>query len=222
MTYWRLLPFLFLAFGSYSQDYYETWAEVGFDHRFAKGLHYNVNLNTRFDDQGLRSIFPQVGFKYKVAKWFKPSADYRMTAKRNKIGNHKVSHRFMLNGNFSESIKRFTVSARLRYQYELMHYKASDGPNRDVRLRGKAQIKYDINNSIFSPKISAEAFYDPLFGPEGRQIVRARYSAGIDLELNGPHEVSVKYQMDRAVNDFSAPIRHVVKVSYLYNLRTTF
>ena len=217
MKYLAFLAFTFLGVSAYSQHEFQVWTEVGTSGKIVKRLAWSVDLNSRFGAAGLETFFPQAGFEYKVKKWFRPSIDYRYILDKDKYGNMLGGHRINLNANFKESIDRIDLSGRLRYQYAFNRLGNSTDfdPDLDQAFRLKAVAKYDIDNSFFTPLLSAELFYDPSFGPNGRSFSKIRIAAGTSIDLKGPHKISAKYQLDKSF-EFGKNIRHVMSLSYGY------
>ena len=213
-----LFLFLFTGVSAYSQHEGMVWAEVGMSGKVAKRLNASLDINSRFGASGLETFFPQIGLKYKVTKWFRPSIDYRFVLDKDRYGNMLSGNRLNFNANFEKSKKRFELGARLRYQYAFNRFVNSGefDPDLDQAWRLKAGMKYDINNSFFTPLFSAELFYNPQFGPD-QGFSKMRICAGTSFELDGPHKVSVKYQMDKRF-DFGRDIRHVLAISYGFKL----
>jgi hypothetical protein len=212
--------FLGVSLSSFGQnDEFMVWTEVGVTGDLMKKTDWAFELNTRFDNAGVATFFPQVAVDYKVAKWFKPSLEYRFLVDKNKYGNFKSSHRLNVNLNFKKTvIKRLSLGARVRYQYGFQQFGASESYNDDFdqAFRFKPSVSYDINNSIFTPTFSTEFFYNPELGEGGRQFTKMRIGIGSKLELDGPHSVSFKYQLDKRFHDYEAGVRHVASFSYGY------
>lgn len=201
-----------------AQSEFQVWTELGVKGDIIKKMDWFVDLKTRFGDVGLNQFLPEAGIDYKVTKWFKPSISYRLIAAPNKYGNFKASHRINFNANFKENIDRFRLGLRARYQYAMSGAGQEYDSDFDQAIRVKPSIEYDINNSIFSPKASAEFYYDPVFGPSGQRFTKMRIGIGSALELDGPHSVSFKYQIDKWFRDYSRGLRHVISVSYGYKI----
>lgn len=215
MKYLVFLAFTFVGVSAYSQNEFQVWTELGTSGKVVKRLDWSVDLNSRFGAAGLETFFPQVGFKYKVKKWFRPSIDYRFILDKDKYGNMLSGHRINLNANFEKEIDRFEVEGRLRYQYAFSRIggSADFDPDLDQAVRLKGDVKYDINNSIFSPLFSAELFYTPQYLDRG--FSKIRLAIGTSLELDGPHKFSAKYQLDKRF-EYGKDLRHVISISYGY------
>lgn len=213
----RLILFIFLSFSfiSTSQDEFMIWTEIGAKGKIVDKLGWTADINTRFIP-GVQTFFPQVGINYKVTKWFKPSVEYRFIIDENKYGNYKTSSRLNFNLAFKHDVKRFYGSLRVRYQssFNKVNSEEYDG-DFDQAFRFKPAVEYKIKKSRFIPGISAEWFLNPAYGPN-RGITKLRIAAGTIVELKGPHEISIKYQLDKKLRDYSAGMRHVISVGYGY------
>ncbi|MFT5778908.1 MAG: putative porin [Crocinitomicaceae bacterium] len=211
---------LLFAGSAYSQHEFQSWTNVGLEGGIIKKLDWSFELNARVGGSGLETFFPQAGLSYKVTKWFKPSIEYRYIFEKDEYENYSAVHRINFNAGFKERVKRFDLGLRLRYQYAFDRIAASENfnPDFDQAIRAKVTIEYDIDNSILAPFFNAEFFYNPQFGPKGPGFSKMRYAIGTSLELDGPHDVSIKYQLDKRINDYSANVRHVVAVSYTYEI----
>lgn len=202
-----------------SQNEFAVWSEIGVKGEFTKKIKWSAELNTRFQKGKVETFFPQIGFEYKLVKWFKPSLDYRMVIDKNKYGNYKLSNRININGEFKKSIKRFTFETRLRYQYSFNSVRAEDYDSEfDQAIRLKPEVEYDIKGSIFNPVVGAELFYNPAYNPRGFEFSKVRFTVGVKLGLDDPHSVSVKYQLDKKTDSYSIGARHVLSISYAYKI----
>lgn len=216
-----LLPLTFLlSLNVFGQHEFQVWSEVGFDYKIKKGLHAGLELNSRFDNQGLATFFPQLGLEYKLTKWLKPSLEYRFVLDKNSIGNYKAYNRLNFNLDFGEDIDRLSLGARIRYQYAFNSLSTSQyDADFDMAIRLKPSVKYDINDFPLSPEVSAEFFYNPLSGgPYQPGFDKIRYAIGADLDIKGPHGFGFKYLIDHKLRNYSANLRHVLSVSYSYDL----
>ncbi|MBL4861920.1 MAG: DUF2490 domain-containing protein, partial [Crocinitomicaceae bacterium] len=179
-----ILLFLGTSLSSFGQnDAYMLWTELGVRGDVIKKMTWEVELNTRFDNKGIATFFPQVGLEYKVTKWFKPSVEYRFIVDKNKYGNYKSSNRLNFNANFKKGIERFDLGLRIRYQYAFDRLSVSESYDADFdqAIRLKPSISYDIKKSIFVPTVSAEFFYNPEYGPGGRDFTKVRIGVGTKL-----------------------------------------
>ena len=197
---------------------FQVWNELGVSGKLNKDFSYGVDLTTRFGGEGLGTVFPQLSLKYKLNKYVRFSVDYRLIGKKELNGNFLTSQRINGNLQFSYGIKRHSFGFRTRYQYS---FNALVGPYEsefDQAFRFKPSYSYDINNSIFTPKVSCEFFYNPSQGYQGQQFTRVRYYAGVALELAGPHNLEVGYYYDQKIQVANPVNRSILNLSYSYSI----
>ncbi len=219
----RISSFLLfiLPFSLFSQtNEGKVWTEIGVNGKIIKDLDWATELTTRFGVNGLETVFPSISIKYKVKKWFKPSVEYRYIVDRENFDTYSNSHRLNFNADFKRSFDRLTIKSRIRYQYSFDRLLDSElySPEFDQAIRLKIGGTYDINNSFLSPVISGELFYNPMYGPYGQQLTKFRLFAGVDIEMDGPHEISVGYIFDNRIN-LSRPLtKHILSLGYSYKI----
>lgn len=215
------LLFVFVTGESFSQHEFMQWTSVGAEGKIIKKrLYWAGELDFRFGENGMETFFPQAGIEFKATDWCKASVEYRFIIEKNNIGNYKATNRLNYNLNFSQDVKRFSFGLRLRYQSAFASLRETDNYNADFdqAIRLKPDLEYDIDNSIFTPKISAEWFYNPSYGPDGPGFDKIRIGIGSSLELDGPHQISFKYQLDKRFHDPAKDLRHVLSIGYTYKL----
>ena len=214
-----LVCLLTLSQHSFSQHEHMLWVKTSVEGKIIKPLKWNVELNSRFGSTGLETFFPQVGFEYRLFKWLRPSVEYRYVLDKDRYGNFLSGNRLNFNLGVRSTIDRWKVTGRVRYQYAFNSFASNEAVDLDFdqAVRTKISSEYDINNSIFSPNISAELFYNPVYGPQSPGFDKIRLSIGSALELDESHEVSFKYQLDKRF-DYSRDLRHVLSLSYGYSL----
>lgn len=204
---------------SIAQHDFMQWTSLGADGTLIKkNLDWMSELDFRFGEDGLQTFFPQVGVEFKRIKWCKPSIEYRFIVDKNKYGNYKSTNRINANLNFSKRLDRLKLGLRTRYQYSFdqLNSYADYNADFDQAIRIKPSLEYDINNFKLTPKGSAEFFYNPVYGPEGRRFDKVRYGLGASFELDGPHEISFKYQLDQYLRNPQKNLRHVLVIGYTY------
>lgn len=199
----------------------KIWTEVGVKGSVLKDLDYGLEVTNRFGSTGLETFFPQVSFKYKLTKWFRPSVDYRLIFDEDEFGNYGYSHRLNFNGELRHAFfERLIVSGRVRYQYSFDRFLAAENYDAefDQALRFKPQISYDINDVFLTPTVSIEYFLNPAYGPFGERFTKYRFFAGFDLDIDSPHCISIGYILDQEINLPNPEKKHILSVSYAYDL----
>jgi hypothetical protein len=198
----------------------KVWTEIGLEGDLGEKFEGGLELTTRFDSYGLETIFPQLGVKYKLTKWMRPSIDYRFVSDRNKTGRYDISHRINANLDFKYKTGNLILKSRIRYQYSFDRFISSEvyEPEFDQAIRLKLSGEYDISKFALTPIISGEIFYDPMFGQFGRQVNKLRLFAGFKTDLKGPHSFSFGYMFDNRINLPKPLTRHILNLSYSYTI----
>jgi len=197
-----------------------VWTKIGVKAMIVKRLSFSGELNTRIGGSGVETFFPQIGFEYKVLKWLRPSIEYRFIVDKNKYGNYKSSNRLNFNINLKKSVSNLGLAFRIRYQSAFNRLSSqSYNPDFDQAIRLKPAIDYKIDNTIFTPFVSSEFFYDPQFGPHGPGFSKVRLGVGSKFNLKGPHSASFKYQLDKKFTNYKNGVRHVIAIGYSYKIK---
>ena len=139
---------------------------------------------------------------------------------RKNFDTYSNSHRLNFNAEFKHTFDRLSIKSRIRYQYSFDRLVNSElyNPEFDQAIRLKIGGSYDLNNSFLTPVISGELFYNPIYGPYGQQLTKLRLFAGVDIEIDGPHEISVGYIFDNRIN-LSRPLtKHILSLGYSYKI----
>jgi hypothetical protein len=196
-----------------SQVDHEAWLSGGAKYSVNKKFDLSGELNLRMEPIVVNTFFTELTAKFEVKKWFKPSVDYRFVLDRNKFGNYKLSHRVNFNANVGTTWNRFDFGLRVRYQTTLSRVRTPESSFSDLApgFRIKPSILYDINNSIISPEISTEFFFDR-DAIDGVFLNKLRFSAGAEFETLGPYNVSLKYMYGMALH--GEKYEHLVSFSF--------
>jgi len=214
-----LVFFLSCTYGFSQASVFQVWTEKGIKIGVSKRVSLGADWTNRISERGFVTMFPQASIKFKVFDWFRPSIDFRYIIDKSLSGVYSGSSRINLNAQFNYDKKRFIAGLRFRYQYGFDRLSANYDSDFDKAYRIKPQIFYDIKNSVFSPILSAEFFYDPNFAPLGRRFNKIRYFIGASLDFSGPHSFQFGYQYDQKIN-LPAPInKHILNVSYTYSIK---
>jgi hypothetical protein len=197
----------------------KVWLQTGVKNQFKKNWEWSIDLTNRFGSDGLETFFSQASIKYKVTKWLRPSVDYRSILDKDKYGNYAFSNRLNINTDLKHTINRWGLAMRVRYQYSFSGSKQSSyDAEFDQAIRLKPQIRYDIKKSKWSPIWTIEFFYNPSYGPAGRQFTKYRMFSGAQLDLKGPHNVALGYILDQELNTVRPDTKHILNVSYSLDL----
>lgn len=213
MKFKLLLFAFFISFLGKTQVDNSLWLSGGAKYSYNKKLDLSGEMNFRLEPIVLNTFFTEFSVKYELAKWFKPSVDYRIISDRNDFGNYHVSHRFNINANFLRDWNRYEFATRIRFQGTFTGARSTESSFSDIApgVRIKPEILYDIDKSILSPTASCEWFFDSdaYAGIYAKQL---RASIGLDFEMAGPYNVSLKYLYGRS---FIKPkSEHIISFSF--------
>jgi hypothetical protein len=220
MRFLLICGFALTSFFGLSQGRGMVWGEYGVKGKVIGDLDWGAELTTRFGTYGVETFFPQLTLRYKVTKWFRPSLDFRSVFDLDKYGNYLNASRLNMNADFKHEINRFKIGARVRYQYSFNSL--GNNENYDVEfdqaIRFKPSVAYDFKGSFLSPIASVEFFYNPMYGPEGRQFRKYRVFLGVDFDFDMPHEITLGYIYDQEINRSAPETVHILSIAYTYNL----
>lgn len=178
------------------------------------------------------------GLDYKLCKWLKLSADYKLiyrhidsrtTKKGNIVSDYwSVRHRAGLSLTGSYRLNRLTLSLRERYQYtyrgeqSVAKWDGDDGTAKSDEiieskskhvLRSRLKVEYNIRKSHFTPFASCE-FYNSLSDFTHDKV---RYTIGTDYKINKKHSLNAFYRyVDTSDDDESDG--HVIGIGYKFKL----
>jgi len=219
MRYLVLLSIFASSFSFGQTNIFQTWTETGAKFALNKRLSLGADWTNRIGANGFATVFPQINLKYKVSDWFRPSIDFRYVLKKQLDATYQASGRVNFNTQFNYHKKRLSAGLRFRYQYQFSNLNSQYDSEFDKAFRIKPNIEYDINNSIISPIISVEFFYDPNYSDLGRRFNEIRYFVGGSLDLNGPHQIQIGYMFNQKIN-LPAPVnKQILSLSYMYNVK---
>lgn len=203
-----LLCTSFVLKAQYAQDS-ELWTSVGISGNATKKISYSVEeaLRLKSNMQQLSQTFTDIGAQYKVYKWLKVGANYRLILKP----NNNPKHRLYINAAIKTNWNNFVVSNRLRYQID---YEKNNLPNKE--LRNKINIAFDRKKIKFKPYIAFEAYYHFLYS--GNQFDNLRYYAGCGYDITKNINLDAYYLLQQSINVEKLSISHIVGIGINYNI----
>lgn len=214
-----LISFLWVIALFGQQQEGKIWLQTGVKNQFKKNWEWSIDVTNRVGSDGLETFFSQASIKYKLTKWLRPSVDYRSILDKDKYGNYLFSNRLNVNADMKHTLDRLGLGLRVRYQYSFSGTKQSSyDAEFDQAVRLKPQITYDIKKTKWSPIWSIEFFYNPSYGPAGRQLTKYRMFIGAQLDLKGPHNFALGYILDQELNTARPDTKHILNVSYSLDL----
>lgn len=203
-----------------AQSEFQHWYSAECSGDIIKRLDWSFELNSRFDNYGMRSFFPQAGIEYKINDLLKAGIDYRFISERNNVNNYEISNRININLNAKKKLaKRLYGSIRMRYQFGFKDVSSFGyDPDFDPAIRIKPKLEYDIKNFPFSPVIGTEFFFNPNRNSYESGLSKIRTEIGVQYEGFKKQELGIKYLFERRFTDQTFLWRHIISVSYSYKL----
>jgi len=208
-----LLPGLAL---SQNSTVFQSWNELGLSYKLDKKQSFGLDFTTRFDASGLQTFFPQISYKYKVNKFFRPSLDYRLIASKDDFGNYALQHRLNVNLQLAHEIERLELGFRVRYQFSAERSTTDIGSEFGDAFRFKPSIGYNLKNSILSPSAGMEFFTSPMDGQTGYHLNRIRWNLGVAIDLKAAGELEIAYLYDQRINSPGSLNRAILNLGYNY------
>ena len=158
-----------------------------FTKKFKAGVDYRYALD--HDMSVFRSSMLQGYGDYKLSKKWSVELGYRFTT-----AYDKDMHRIYTSVTFDQKFgKRFSVSARTRYQYSTQRFNSDfmdDFPAKEY-VREKILIEYNIPKVKASVYAGPELFFD--WDGDGVHYDRVRYIAGTDYALKYGNTVGLSF-----------------------------
>lgn len=218
----RLLVFcLCVGINSFAQrNQANFWNEAGIDYSISKRNYTSLSFSSRWDDYGCYKLFPEVSLGREILEGFKFELDYRFIKNREEFGLYSNSNRWNFNLKYGHKWNRIKINIRIRYQFgQAGSLNQNYDSDFDNAWRLKPQLSYKKKKSKFTYSAGLETFYNPQFGPVGRQFNKIRSSIGLDYKLAGQQTLIAGFNYDKYINAFDKSNRMVFKIGYNYNIK---
>jgi hypothetical protein len=187
---------------------FQSRLEVEVNYKPLKRITLSITPEVRYTNNLLPDIYLiNLGASCNILKYLNLETTYRfgMNPRENKSTQH--IHRYSLGLKGKVKIERFTPSLRVRYTND-----ADDETTDEQFLRYKANLKYDIPNCKFSPKVASEAFQ--LLDDNGG-LYKMRYTLGGSYKLMKNHYLKAAYKLDYFNMQYKN--RHIFEIGYKLN-----
>ncbi|MBT3244637.1 MAG: DUF2490 domain-containing protein [Bacteroidetes bacterium] len=166
-----------------------TWTEFNIQKKIAKGFTLSLSPEIRFhNDFSVDEVFAELGLQYRLVKYLKIAANYRLTNNIKSDGSSSIKHRFAFDAKSGLDPGRMSIQFRIRYT----NYSDFDWENTDnaVHLRYRIKASYDIKNIKLTPFVSAEFFQDI----DNKGNNKLRLSTGLDYKLFKNNYLGISYK----------------------------
>jgi hypothetical protein len=198
---------------------FESRLAVGYNTDITKKWDFAVDHEFRMDENStrLRRSLTTFGIDYKVERWLRFGANYRLSLNRKGDGTYGIRNRFMGDVVLRGYQKRFIFSYRLRYQYERRGFnyneRQTSSPYTDIRNTFK--VNYRINR-MYRPYFALDSRH-ALTAPNNNfqpGLDRYRLVFGLDTQLSRTQVLGVYFMYNEEVNVVAPVQRYVLGVEY--------
>ncbi|MBI5324599.1 MAG: DUF2490 domain-containing protein [Ignavibacteriae bacterium] len=168
----------------------ELWTGFAIDIPIWENLSFEPSEEFRFDNgiSQLKSAITDLGLKYKINKYFKVAATYRLHV-RPELPNHAL----YLKGYFRYNFEPLDFTYKLTYKKKFEEFNQTQ-----EHIRNKVTLEYEASKLI-RPFIAYELFYR-LNYKKGDRFDNYRFYLGCNLRINKDHEIQLYYMREEEIN----------------------
>lgn len=197
----------------------ELWTSIEVEKRLNKKLRLTFEEQARFNENisGFFKFNSDIGISYRINKYVKIGANYRLEQKKQPENYYSTRHRFTSDLILRYEVARFLFSYRNRYQHKYVDlYSSEDGSIPRTYNRSRIQAEYNIRKNPLTPYISYE-FYFKLNNFEYNEIDTHRYTVGFEYSLNKRNDLDLYFRILKHVNVNRPVTSNIIGISYCYS-----
>ncbi|MCB9255910.1 MAG: DUF2490 domain-containing protein [Chitinophagales bacterium] len=197
-----LLPLLGLG-----QTDLGLWTGISIEKELVKNfeLGYTSMLRLNNNLTSYSRWLNELGFTYKVNKYYRVETSYRLTLKENSLLGHRIS----INQTVRYKIADFTLAYRLSFQSNFAKLEAND-----YNLRNKLDVEYRINKH-YSPFFSGEVYYNINY--KTHAFNNFRLAAGLEYNFNKHHRLKPSLIYNQEFNVAAPESEIIFSLGYKYS-----
>ena len=164
------------------------------------------------------NFFTAAGISYNFWNNFTLEGYYRYMRKNELEEVYSNIHKYWIDLQYDNRIRRWEFSLRTRYQSRYKNIKSSEqGYRPQVHSRNKASIAYDIYRSPLKPEIWCEVYY-PLNNPEVKEIDKLRFGPELHYSINKSNRINIYYIIEKEYSVKNPATNYVLGIGYTYRL----
>ena len=194
-------------------DDVQLWTEAGAAWQRDR-IVISFDQGLRFDEDISRvsAVIPELGVRYRIKKWLRAGAAYRLEYERDRMGDMVVRHRFQLDTRARVDLG----DVRLGYELKLQEaYRPSSGDQLRATIRNEATVAYD-RWKPWRIEAAAELHHDLDQGD-------AIHLDKVWLTFGGSHrgearELAVFYRLELPQYDMTDPVAHILGAAIHYDV----
>lgn len=183
-----------------------TEATISYDLNKDIGLKYGQMVrNELFPLNPEVSLISELSADYKFNKHWKAGAECRLS-----FSPAEIQPRYAIFVRYRDGIGDFELQVRSKLQSETSQYELPV-----TEFRNKFSVGYELSKKLM-PFVSYELFYRAQAAESNFNAHRTQ--AGFDYKFNKHHNISLGYMIDTEVYTYKPKQKHVISLSYAYEL----
>lgn len=207
--------FLF-SFKSYSKEEdFRLWTSVTAKTKIFKSIEFSIEEQFRLQNNATQidQFFTDVGLGYDIFSFFELSGYYRFDNVNEDYGL-KTHHKFFTDITLQQSVRRFSLSLRARYQTKYVDLiNEEEGYLLKDYLRNKISVKYDHRKLPVSLKFANEWFCQ-VNKYTGYFYDKVRVEFGLAYNINPDNSIDLSYKIDTEFNVPNPNRNYILQFSY--------
>lgn len=192
---------------SFSQTDIGLWTGISIEKELVKNFELGYTSENRMNNNitSFSRWLNEIGFSYKVNKYYRVETSYRLTLRENAVLGHRIS----INQTVRYKIEDFTLSYRLSFQSNFAQLESND-----YNLRNKFDVEYRVNKH-YSPFLSGEVFYNINY--KTHAFNNFRLSAGLEYNFNKHHRLKPSLIYNQEFNVAEPENEIIFSLGYKYS-----
>jgi hypothetical protein len=206
--------------GFAQNDDFQLWSGVGLDISITKKISFEIEEEIRLKDNAAEvdMYFTDAGISYNFWNNFKLAANYRYIRKYEPEGFYSNMHKYYIDLEYENNIRRWEYSIRTRYQSRYKNINSSEqGFIPENHCRNKISFAYDIYRSPLKPEIGCEIYYQ-LNNPDGNKIDKLRVAPELNYSINRANRIKIYYMIEKEYSVKNPATNYILGIGYTYRL----
>jgi len=199
---------------------YQSWYELGLDHRFSNGLNLSGEIGQRFRNKFIQydRTLVTISAGYDLNDYLEVGVGFRALVRSNKEFELRTGYRVHADAVVSPGWSRTNVSLRNRLQYGFDEWiDLQDAGANNMSYRTRLRVDHHFFGSRVSPDIYLESYY-AITGRSDRKFYRIRYSAGLGYKIDFRSDLSFRYILEQEINVSNPDRIHILVLGFSYRL----
>ncbi|MDQ3110202.1 MAG: DUF2490 domain-containing protein [Bacteroidota bacterium] len=218
------ITILLAALPSFSQtDDFGSWFTFGLNKDIGKksSISFDQEFRLKENLSTINLFYTNIGFNYKVTKFFKVALVYRMINKQKNDGSYGMRSRIYTDLIFKTKPGKWTLDYRTRLQAEWRQagYYSEFGNTPEIFLRNLFKVGYEVGPHL-KPYAATELRWqiqNPRL-PWANGFDRQRLIAGADYKINNMHTIGTYFLFQKEYNVNDPQTLYILGLEYTISL----